>query len=959
MNFNENFFKSNKKFFLVGFIIMFILIIINITIDITGANKLKEKDLQQDGEVNVKKLIINEIMASNKGAANNNGLICDWVEIYNGNNYDINLKNYGLSDKNKKTKWVFPDVLIEKESYLVVNLCGYSSDGLVANFKLSNDGGESLFFVNAKGKVIDAVDITKTDSNSVIARDLNGNLFSTKKFTPGFPNTEEGYNNYQKSLIDSSSIKINEILPKNDGNFKNEYGNYSGYIEIINEGNDDVNLKNYCVSDSIYSPYKYCLGNINLGSGNILLINMGDYESSDNEIYSGFNLNSKNGVALLTNDKGKIIDKVEYSNLANGLALVKENDNFYETTNISPGYENTPNGIENFYKSKMNNNSDLIINEIMNNNSSYLPQNGNQYYDWIELKNNSSKTINLSEYSLSTTSNDLSMFKLPNKELKPGEYYVIIASGDVNLSNNSYIHSNFKLSNVESLYLSKGKTIIDSIMIANVPLGYSLGRGDKYGIYYFDKPTPYNKNGNGKSSVAYIPTLSDNPGVYNNSEGINLVLNGNGTIYYTLDGSEPTTNSKVYSSPIFLNKTTVVKAISYQEGKIVSDKVVGSYIINENHILPVMSISLNPSDFNKIQGDPWNENLEVNSYAELYENGKSFSIPCGFKLFGGSTRGLKKKSFSLKFKKKYGAGNLKYQVFNNRDYSEFDSLVLRSGSQDNESAFIRDILMTSIVDGKINVSVQAYKSVILYINGNYWGVYNIREKVDDNFISNNFNVSSGDSNIVRIDNDITTGSGKKYFDLINYVTTHNMSTSESYNHVKEQMNINSYIDFWVAETWVTNNDIVNTRFFWHPSIDDGKINMIFYDLDFAMWNYNNNYYSFMTNPNGMSRLNISTTLMRALMKNSQFKKDFKTRVCYQYKNIWNEKNVLKRIDEIYNSIKPEMERNQIRWSQTMKNWESEVEYLREYTKKRESYFKSTTKAFFNMNDKEMKECFGD
>lgn len=959
MIYNKKFFNNNKKFFFIILISIIILTIISLITNALTSNKLKEKDLQKNGEVNVKKLIINEIMPSNKGAVNVNGQVCDWVEIYNGNDYAVNLKNYGLSDKNNKTKWAFPDTSINPKSYLVVNLCGNNGKGLIANFKLSNDGSESLFFINAKGKVIDAVDISKVDSNFVIARDLNGNLFSTSNFTPGYPNTEEGFKEYQDSLLEESSIKINEVLPKNNGNFKNNYNEYSGYIEIINTGEDTVNLKNYCVSDSIYSPYKYCLGNIKLKSGNVLLINMGDYYSNNDDIYSGFNLKSKNGEAILTNNDGKIIDKINYTNIANGIALVRENDSFYETTNISPGFENTPSGIENFYKSKLKNNSDLIINEIMNNNSSYLPQNGNKYYDWIELKNNSNKKINLSDYCLSTTSNNLSMYKLPDIELKPGEYYLLIASGDENLSNNSYNHTNFKLSTVESLYLSKNKKIIDSMMIANVPLGYSFGRGDSQGLYYFEKPTPGNNNGNGKSSVAFVPTLSINPGVFENSEGLNLEINGNGTIYYTLDGSEPTIYSKVYSSPIFLDKTTVVKAISYQEGKIISDQVAGSYIINENHTLPVLSISMNPSSFSRIQGNPWNEDLETKAYAELYEDGKSFSIPCGFKLFGGSTRGLQKKSFSLKFRKKYGAGSLKYQVFENRDYSEFDSLVIRSGSQDSESAFIRDILMTSIVDGKINVKVQAYKSVALYINGNYWGIYNIREKVDDDFIANNFNVNPEDANIVRIDNNVTTGSSKKYSDLLNYVTSHDMTKTESYNHVKNEMNIDSYIDFWVAENWVTNNDIVNTRFYWHPNVNNGKINMIFYDLDFAMWNHNTNYYAFSTNPNGMSRLNVSTTLMRALMQNSEFKNDYKERVCYQYKNIWNEKNVLNKIDEIYNDLKPEMERNQLRWSQTMKNWEDEVEYLRDYTKKRESYFKSTTKSFFKMSDKEMKECFGD
>lgn len=959
MSFNIKFFNKNKKFIFGMVLIMIALITISVLTS-SNTNRLIEKELEASGSENIGSLVINEIMASNNGAFSSpDGGIYDWIELYNGNNHEINLKNYGLSDRDSKIKWAFPEVTMAPKSYLIVYLSGETKDGLYANFKISSNGSESIFLKNANGKVVDAVDITAMNKNEVIARDLNGNWFTSTKATPGFTNTEEGYQAYQQSLIEESNIKINEVLPKNNGNFKNSYDNYVGYIEIINEGSEIINLKGYCLSDSQTSPFRFCLPEMFIGSNETIAIYMGNYESNNGEYYSGFNLNSKSGVAILTNNKGKIIDKVTYDNLPNGMALIKENGKFYESSNISPGYQNTTEGRDSFAKDKLQNNDSLIINEIMNNNSSYLPQNGNQYYDWIELKNNSNQTINLSDYTLTTNDNQLSMFKLPDKELKPGEYYILMASGDTNLSNNSYKHTNFKLSDVESLYLVKNKTIVDSMFIANVPLGYSFGRGSNYGLYYYSKPTPGSINNLGVDSVAYIPKFNINPGVYNNSDGINLEIEGNGTIYYTLDGSIPTTSSKVYNGPILLNKTTVVKATSYQNGKIISPVLVGSYIINENHTLPVMSVSLNPSSFNQVQANAWNTELEVAGYAELYEGGKSFSIPCGFKLFGGSTRGMSKKSFALKFRKQYGEASLNYQVFENRDYAQFDTLVLRSGSQDSEFAMMRDVLMTSLVDGATNLQVQAYKTVILYINGNYWGVYNIREKVDDDYIANNFNVDGSKANIVRIDNVVSTGSILEYRNLVNYLNTHNMSIESNYEYVKTKLNIDSFADFWAAENWVTNHDIINTRFYWHPDIDSGRINMIFYDLDYAMWNVRKDYFSFSVQPEGMSDFNVSTEMMRSLMNSKQFQKDFLARISYQLKNVWNEERVLNKIDEIYNTLKPEMERNQIRWGMTMKKWEEQVEILREYARLRSTYLKSSAKRFFNLTENDMKEYFGD
>ena len=184
------------------------------------------------------------------------------------------------------------------------------------------------------------------------------------------------------------------------------------------------------------------------------------------------------------------------------MAMVREDGKLRESNSISPGYENTTNGVEAFLKAKIKTNKTLIINEVMNNNYSYLPNNGNEYYDWIELKNNSKSTINLKDYYITNSANTLEKYKLPDVELAPQEKYILMASGDVNLSNNTYTHINFKISDVESLFLSKDGKIIDSMFIANVPLGYSFGRNGDYGLYNFSKPTPKDENGSGISSVA-------------------------------------------------------------------------------------------------------------------------------------------------------------------------------------------------------------------------------------------------------------------------------------------------------------------------------------------------------------------------------------------------------------------------------------------------------------------------
>lgn len=949
--------KQNVKLLICLFIVLIVLFVISSFLTQKTTSNIKENDLDKNGESKVTSLVINEIMTSNGGVISApDGGIYDWIELYNGSSHDISLTNYGLSDVEDRTKWIFPEVTVKAKSYLIIYLAGLKQEGLYTNFKLSSSGGETISLRNTNGKVIDAVKTESLNKSQVMIRNNKGEWGISSLATPGYANTVKGRKSYEKSMNGKDNdLIINEVLPNNDGHFQDQYGIYSGYIEILNTSNKTISLKEYTLGGDLKVPFEWQFPNKKIGPNETIVIYTSGKNDTEQEWHANFKLNSKNGVAILSK-KGKIVDQVNYSNLENGLALVKEKE-WTETGSISPGYANTKEGVKDFSKNKLQNPEGLMISEVMNNNSSYLGQNGNEYYDWIEIKNNSKKKISLKDYYLTTNDNRLKEWNLPDVSLDPKEFYVVMASGDINLSNTSYQHTNFKLSEIESLYLTNGKSIVDSMFISEIPLGYSMGRGSEYGFFYFETPSPKKENTAGMLQVSALPKVSKTSGIYNDADSINLEIQANGTIYYTLDGSEPSTKSNQYTGPILLSKTAVVKSINVEEGKIISPVLTNSYIINENHTLPVMSVSMNPKDFNRVQGNSWDE-LEVPSYAEFYEDGKSFSIPCGFKLFGGSTRGMAKKSFSLKFKKQYGKADLHYQVFDNRDFSSFDTLVLRSGSQDSENAFFRDILATSLME-ESEAEVQSYKSMILYINGQYWGVYNIREKVGDEFLENHYNVDGSLGNIIRTDYEVSLGTANDYKSIVNYLSTHNMNNKENYEYIKTKVNINSLIDFWVGEIYTTNNDIINSRVFTHPDIDDGKLHFIFYDLDYSMYFPMNNYYTFMTNPEGMSAFKVPTVFMRNMFQSKEFQKDFVERLSWNMKNIWKRERVMNRLEEIYETLYPEMERNQKRWGMTMKDWTSSVDVIRDYVKKREGYLLDQTKNFFQLSNSEMNKYFGD
>lgn len=948
MTFNKKNFKNNFKYMCILLVVVVLIVASSI---FANSKSISEDvlDLQESGNYDIKKLVINEIANDNDGAfTDSDGASYDWVELYNGNSEDMILTGYTLSDDANNEKWAFKDITIKAHEYLVIYLSSNGGDKYHANFSLKKEGGEVLTLKNRHGKVVDIVETKKTGKNNSLARDLDGNWKIVNTVTPGYINTLEGYYEFIGSIEKiENDLLINEVLIRNGGQINDKKLGNSGYIELKNTTDHTINLGEYSLSNSYHEPFRWKLPEIKLAKGDIILIYTSGLDDKTS-LHTNFKLNSKTGEVILSKH-GVIVAKLEYENVANGYALSYTNGNYVKTGVLTGGYENTDDGVKKFADKYEKTPDGLIINEIMNNNSTLLAQNSHHFYDWIELKNNGREDINLKDYSLSTTLDDTLMYELPDVVLKPGEYYIVMASGDTNLSNKSYKHTNFKLSNVESLYLSYNGKVVDSMFISNITPGYSFGRGNDAGYIYMSNPTPGGKNNNGHYEISMAPELSYESGVY--SDKIQIAMASADDIYYTLNGDEPTIRSLKYTNPITVDKTMTVKAKTIASNKYDSMITSASYIMN-NHTLPVVSLSVDRTDFNRVLSHP-SSNIEVGAHVSYFDGDKSFDTDCGIQLFGGSVRWLPKRSFALKFKKQYNNSSLNFPLYENRDNSVYETLVLRSGSQDYNVSMIRDPFLTSVMDDS-NVLVQAMKPVILYINGEYNGIYYLNEKIDEDFIAARFNVDPDKTNIVRVDGNVSAGSGKDYEDLLKYMRTHDMTKDESFDYVNSKINIDSALEFWIAETYITNNDIINCRVYSNSDYNDGKWGFIFYDLDYAMYYPGVDYYKIMTNPEGMGSLKVRPDFTLYLFRNSKFKKLFVEKLSTMLKTKFSEENLLNRIDYYYNLLKPEIAADSKKWGYTMSSWETEVENLRNFVRRRKSYLLNQTRSFFNLSSEEMK-----
>ena len=471
----------------------------------------------------------------------------------------------------------------------------------------------------------------------------------------------------------------------------------------------------------------------------------------------------------------------------------------------------------------------LLINEVLPTNNKYNKHNG-AYHDMVELYNASDETILLSDFCLSDSKKHLTDYPLPDIGLAPGGYAVVYCTGEYDAKDDSDL--GFKLSYFgEKLYLSdKAGNIKDEFKYPELPQNVSAGREGEE-IRFYVNPSMGKPNQAGLTGIAETPLVNVAPGFYEN--GIEVSFVSAGEIRYTLDGSKPDKDSRVWDGkPIKISSNTAIRAYAFKEGALDSFDVTYSYFINApEYELDVVRVSLKGSDFDTLN-ENYDKDLKYAANISLFSGGElKFSEDCSISLFGGSSKRYSKKSYKVKFSSEYGPTKLKYKVFDDLDIDEFDSLVLRSGSQDNEEALMRDeftsgvSMSTGLID---SVLVQAYKPVDLYVNDEYWGIYYIREHVDEDMVSAHYGCDPEEVTIIKQMKDIEAGKGyRDFLDLWEYIKKNGLTSDEAYEYAGSVVDLKSVADYYIIQLWCGNLDMDNVK----VAKARGKWFFILYDLD--------------------------------------------------------------------------------------------------------------------------------
>jgi len=897
---------------------------------------------------NTGNLVINEIMSSNTNTIKDfNNQYSDYIEIYNGNDYDIDLTGYYLSDDNFDTKkWTFPDnTIISKNSYLVVYASGNSNLGseLHTNFKLSSSG-EVITLSKPDGTSISKLYYLETLNDTSYGL-INNQYVYFYNGTPGEINSKE-YSLEPITKEDNNiSLNITEYIINNISNYKSKLNTYDSVIEIYNGEDTDINLSGYHLTNTSNNLSKYTFpeNTIIKSKSYIVIVTSGENKVIDGEIHTNFKLSSNDGVIILSDSHRNIIDEVSIIELDNNLSYGLYNNKWYYYNYSSLGKDNTSNYIEDFNYQK-----DIIINEV----SAINPE-------AIEIKNLTNKDINLSSYSIGDKSG--TVMKFPNIKIKAKGYLVVYGSDTYSYKNNK-LYTGFHINNsTETLYLYKDNIVIQEFNVGKLSSGISTGLNDLGEKVYYQEVT-FNKNNSKNNYLGYspIPIYSQNGGYLEKGDEVELSTCSDCTIYYTTDGSWPSKKSAKYTGPITIRETTVIKTIVYQDNYLPSEITSRTYFVGRTHDLPIISISTNQSSLDDLLINYFEEQEKKISFEYYESNGfLGVSFIGGTKLTGADSRKREQKSMAIYLRKEYGQQEVSYPFFKDSDVITYSSFTLRNSGEDPYAIRIQDTVLTYALKDKMDIDMQDYRAVVVYLNGKYYGLYNIREKLNGDYLKSNYDLEDGEYDLIKYTT-ATAGTTKNYNKLLSYIRSHDTTDKKVYEYIKSKLDIQEFVNYLIVESYYGNTDQGNIRYWKSTS---GKWRFMLYDLDWSLWNtsLSMNYTVLNTKSPAVTNVYSVYDIARRLYKNREFKDLYLSTLAYHLKNTFNPGRMNEIVDELANEIANEMPYHIKRWPNSyssINNWNNNIKNFKKKLTNRYNYVIKNIKTEFNLTNKEYEKYFG-
>jgi len=544
-----------------------------------------------------------------------------------------------------------------------------------------------------------------------------------------------------------------------------------------------------------------------------------------------------------------------------------------------------------------------------------------------------------------------------------------------------YNQTNFKISNTgETIYLSDVTGIIlDSKYTGDLALSQSIARIPDAGSWCITTGiSPFISNNTAFCYGGYEPdpVFSINSGFYTGIQIVSISsVSPTSIIHYTTDGSEVTEMSPIYTDAIIIDENTVISAKCFSSGILLPGKMIKqTYFINEDeYTLPILSISIDPGslfDFDTgiyelgccYDGaypyyganfwEPWERFAHIEYFTE--DGIPQWNKDMALEIHGGWSRAEAQKGFRVDFKNEYD-GELDYPLFGAKpELNSINNFNLRNGGQHVWTYKFQDAVLAKVMK-ETHIDYEEWQPCMLFINGEPWGLYEIREKADEHFVESNYGI---DNNTVDFLNawGALNGSDTGFINLYYQLMALDPVTDDFYNKFETNVDVKNYMDYYIGEIYYQNVDFggyywgVNNTKLWREQ-NGGKWRFLMYDMDGAMGYFgsvpSDNYIELTRNP---YYPNVFSQIFDKVVDNTELRNYFVNRFADLINTIYKSENFDSIMYEMRDSIASEIPHQVEVWGEpTIGTMDYYLDYVIDYNVTRRNTARTHTNTSFDLD----------
>ena len=445
-------------------------------------------------------------------------------------------------------------------------------------------------------------------------------------------------------------------------------------------------------------------------------------------------------------------------------------------------------------------------------------------------------------------------YTIPSYRIRTGENVLAIEVHQITRGS----RDSFFQAEVTAVKNRSSLTEIDRIDFGPQVSDVSLGKGENQELINFALPTPGAANRGPRVSQIREEssqlTFSHPGGIRNLPESVSLTATA-GEIRYTLNGDEPSAESLLYTTPLPVGDGLILRARVFEEGKVPGPIQTRSWLPQlAGDPIPVLAITVEDErlfgpeigiDRNQVEpsvgiGPAVFKGKDAPAFLEFFDPAEEataqFSVNGALRMGGENNwASHSQRAYNFTTKGKYGDDGIPFQIFPQTPIGFYTSLTIREGGDAYGQSHITDAFWGLLADGYMEVEINRTRPTLLYINGNFWGYYNLRDRWDENWFFQNYGVSPGEYDHIKYHSrrhyDAENGTAAAWSKVVRELNIRDLTLEENYRYFEQLIDMNSLADFAIAEAVGRNSSWSGNRELWKAHAEGSKWRWMIPDMD--------------------------------------------------------------------------------------------------------------------------------